>query len=347
MNARGAKNVDYPLILRSAVEQGPPLSPAYMPIPCCPSPSTSTPVFARQSAAEILLRSGSPDEVTLRGAGGASNPTFGTLSRSGAEAARSTRAPTTTSPGGARCGVGLNPWEEASTGPDLLLALRPAARPAGVTPESGCVRGSHHPASCGAVVGRSLGGPQWSIPPRSPGIHRGGTGHAVDPTSRAAPQPNEAKSKVSHDAYLAQPCGPAAKPPVGGPNHQPSTADGFAGRVVRCPQGDRVLAWVPASALGLLGPILRRNGLIVGEEDMLDRGDAVPGSTRIRRFERKLVRSSNRRSDWRVTAAWALIAVCLVAAVLHIAWTREERMVGRGTLSPAAVAEMPTQEVGQ
>ena len=81
---------------------------------------------------------------------------------------------------------------------------------------------------------------------------------------------------------------------------------------------------------------------------MLDRGEPIPGMTRIREIQRQAVRRANRRGrDWLATAAWVVMGICLVAVVLHIAWMREEKLPGRGTMSPAAVAEIPAREVGK
>ena len=157
---------------------------------------------------------------------------------------------------------------------------------------------------------------------------------------------NRLGAKCCSSGVVGTPCGPAEIPPAGG-SLETIPSDLASSRVICGPDGRRVLAWVPASALGLLGPILRRNGLVVGEETaMLERGEPIPGMVRIREIQHQAMRRANRRGrDWLVTAAWVLIAVCLIAAVLHIAWTREERLPGRGTLSPAALVEMPTQDI--
>ena len=213
-----------------------------------------SPSFALTSpGAESLLRSGSLHEVAREGGGGPCTPSFRALSRSGAEATKPT------------CNPPLCTTTTLCPAPHSLLACA-STLPVGRSPESGMARGRHHPASCGAVAGRSSGGPQRDILPRAPGIHRGGAGHAVEPTSRAAPQAKRSAATMTESSAFG-PRGSAGNLPAGEPNRrQPTIAVGFSGRVVLCPGGRRVLAWVPASALSLLGPILRRNGLVVREE---------------------------------------------------------------------------------
>ena len=212
------------------------LASAYRHIPC----------FADQSAAEALLRSGSLDEVARQGASGPSNPTFGTLSRSGAEPPQPAQTPFCAIPGSA---------------PRTLPACA-STRPAGRSPKSGWARGSHHIEQ--EVAYGSLARAAQETRPRVGQGLRTTDGRAAQKSNRL---PNMGRGAVTTtESSVFGPCGPAANSPVGEPNREPSTIDGFSGRVVLCPDGRRVLAWIPASALALLGPILRRNGLIVREE---------------------------------------------------------------------------------
>ncbi len=222
-----------------------------------------SPSFADQSAAQLLLRSGSPHEVACEGGGDPCNPIFRvlSLSRSGAEASQPTRKP------------------------PLCTTLCPAPRsfpacvstlPAGRSPKSGSARGRHHTET--EVAYGSLGRAAQAV--------RSRVGQGLQNTEcRAAPQsifgPLDGGSAARCLwSGAVGPCGSAANLPTGDPNRQPSIADGASGRVVLCPSGRRMLAWVPASALGLLGPILRRNGLVVGEERDMHRWHPVPMDSR-------------------------------------------------------------------
>ena len=64
------------------------------------------------------------------------------------------------------------------------------------------------------------------------------------------------------------------------------------------------------------------------------------GMARLTAIERRVRRRWNARRRRARTALLVLLAIAVMAAVLHIAWTREERLPGKGTLSPAALAEM-------
>ena len=92
--------------------------------------------------------------------------------------------------------------------------------------------------------------------PTASGRESDSTGQAESPTIR--------ESLVSPDGGPTGPATRQVSTPTGAA-FGPLSASAGRGYVVCAPDGAEVWAWIPQRALGLLGPILRRNGFIVLE----------------------------------------------------------------------------------